>query len=97
VAWVSVGETAEVGEQWQGDLIGPGYASNYGKRKGQPTPTWQQLDRHPPEQLKAMKDRLAHPWKLGIEAIGDRGSRMHLLIRSGGVPLPRPDRMASAI
>jgi rifampin ADP-ribosylating transferase len=115
----------------EGDLIGPGFASNFGKRKkaayvyltatldaatwgaelasgegrgriyvveptgpfeddpnltnkkfpGNPTKSYRTRDplrvigevtdwkRHPPEQLKAMKDRLAHLERLGVEAI----------------------------
>ncbi len=117
----------------QGDLIGPGYASNYGKRKkaayvylsatldaatwgaelalgegpgriyiveptgpleddpnltdkkfpGNPTKSYRTRDPlritgevtdwkgHSPEQLKAMKDHLAHLKRLGVEAILD--------------------------
>jgi rifampin ADP-ribosylating transferase len=116
-----------------GDLIGPGYASNYGKRKtaayayltatleaatwgaelavgdgpgriyiveptgpfeddpnltdkkfpGNPTRSYRTRDAlrivgevtdwkgHPPEQLKAMRDHLAHLDRLGVEAIED--------------------------
>ena len=41
-----------------GDLLGPGYASNYGRRRT-------------PEQLGVMRDHLAELARLGVEAIED--------------------------
>ena len=69
----------------QGDLIEPGFNSNYGKRKypGNPTKSYRSRNPlrvsgeitdwqgHSPEQLKAMKEHLERLKQLGIEAIED--------------------------